>query len=164
MPDSNSPSRRQWLALVVFLAASFSAASIGGMATATSVNTWYPLLVKPAWNPPPWVFGPVWSLLYALMSVAAWRVWLKRALPGAQRVLGLFFVQLGLNALWSVLFFGLRRPDLAFGEVIVLWLALVAVQRGLHRLDRVAAWLWMPYVLWVAFAAVLNGTVAWLNR
>lgn len=164
MENSKASPRRPWLALVVFLGASFTAATIGGTATATSVQTWYPLLVKPAWNPPPWIFGPVWTVLYMLMSVAAWRVWLKRDLPGANRTLALFFGQLGLNALWSVLFFGLRRPGLAFFEVILLWAVLVAVQRGLHRLDRAAAWLWMPYVLWVTFAAALNGAVAWLNR
>lgn len=155
---------RAWLALGGFLLASFTAAGIGGSATAESVQTWYPLLTKPAWNPPAWVFGPAWTLLYILMSVAAWRIWQRRTLPGARRALGLFFGQLALNALWSVLFFGLQRPDLALAEILLLWLLLVVIQRAFWKIDRVAGWLWTPYLAWVTFATTLNAAIWCLNR
>jgi len=154
----------RWAALALILLASFAAAAIGGYATSTSVGTWYPLLAKPAWNPPAAVFGPVWTLLYAAMSVAAWRIWLRRDQPGARVALRLFFASLALNTLWSILFFGLRRPGWAFAEVMVFWVCLVAVQFRFRRLDAVAAGLWAPYLVWVSFASVLNGTVWWLNR
>lgn len=164
MSTSFSPRTVRWLALIGFLAASFTAATVGGTATASSVETWYPWVKKPGWNPPAWIFGPVWTLLFILMSVAAWRIWQRRQQPNANRALGLFFVSLGLNALWSVLFFGLQRPDLAFVEVIVLLILLVVILRRFCAIDRVTGWLWLPYVLWVSFATVLNGTIVWLNR
>lgn len=155
---------RSWMALVGFLVITFVAAAIGGAATGTSVGTWYPTLQKPAWNPPGWVFGPVWSLLYLLMAIAAWRVSQHREEPGRRHALAWYFGQLALNALWSCLFFGLRSPGLAFAEVLVLWAALVVTLGKFARIDRVAAALWVPYLAWVSFAAVLNGTVWWLNR
>ena len=157
-------SRAKFPALVGFLTASFAAAAIGGAATATSVTTWYRTLHKPAWNPPDWIFGPVWTLLYILMAVAAWRVWRREEASQAGRTLGLFVGQLGLNAIWSVLFFGLRRPGAAFEDVIMVWVSLVFLLVHFWRVDRVAAALWAPYVAWVSFATVLNGTVWWLNR
>ena len=155
---------RNWVALIGFIAAAFAAAAIGGAATASSVREWYPLLNKPSWNPPGWIFGPVWTVLYLMMSVAAWRIWRRRALPGARYALTLFFVQLALNALWSLLFFGLRRPDLALAEIVALWICLVLIQREFWRLDRTAGWLWLPYVCWVTFAAGLNTVIVALNR
>lgn len=154
----------RWLALVLFIIAAFATSAIGGLATASSVGTWYPTLNKPSWNPPAWIFGPVWSLLYIAMSVAAWRVWLVRATaPGAGWTLRLWFAQLLLNALWSVLFFGLRSPGAAVIEIVPLWYLLVALQIRLARTDRVAAFLWAPYLAWVSFAAFLNFTIWRLN-
>ncbi len=155
---------QRWLALLGFLAASFAAAAIGGAATAEHVRTWYPTLAKPSWTPPGWVFGPAWTLLYILMSVAAWRIWRRRELPGARAALRLHFVQLVLNALWSVLFFGLMRPGLALVEIVILWTLLVVILRAFLRLDRVAGLLWLPYVAWVTFATALNASIWWLNR
>ena len=154
----------RWLALGHFLLASLTAAAIGGFATAESVRTWYPTLAKPAWNPPAAIFGPVWTLLYTAMSIAAWRIWLRRDQPGARPVLRLFFVSLGLNALWSVLFFGLHRPGWALGEVLLLWVCLVTLLVRFRRLDEIAGWLWAPYVAWVSFATALNAAIVWLNR
>ncbi len=154
----------RWLALLLFLLVSFTAAAIGGYATADAVRTWYPTLVKPTWNPPSFLFAPVWTLLYIAMSVAAWRVWLRRELPGVRSALRLFFASLFLNALWSVLFFGLHRPGWALLEVLVFWGTLVALLGRFRRLDAVAGWLWVPYVAWVSFATVLNAAVWWLNR
>ena len=155
----------RWLALVLFLLAAFAAATIGGVATATSVQTWYPTLAKPPWNPPSWVFGPAWTLLYGLMSVAAWRVWVRRAELGAKAttVLRLHGLQLVLNALWSLLFFGLQRPDLALIEIVGLWTILAIIQLQLKTLDRLAAWLWGPYLGWVSFATTLNLAIWYLN-
>lgn len=155
---------QRWLVLLLFIGVTFAAAGIGGAATGTSVGTWYPSLVKPSWNPPAWVFGPVWSTLYVLMAVAAWRVWRHLEHPGRRRALAWYFGQLVLNALWSVLFFGLRRPDLAFAEVLVLLAVLVVVLIRFWRIDRVAGLLWLPYLAWVAFATALNGAIWWLNR
>ncbi len=153
----------RWIALGLFLLASFTASAIGGYATFESVRTWYPTLVKPSWNPPAAIFGPVWTLLYLLMSIAAWRVWLRREQTGARPALRLFFVSLALNALWSVLFFGLHRPGLALLEVVLFWGTLVLIQLRFARLDRVAGWLWAPYVAWVSFATVLNAAIWRLN-
>lgn len=153
----------RYISLVLFLVAAFAAAAIGGTATASSVSDWYLTLAKPPWNPPSWVFGPAWTLLYVLMSVAIWRTWLRRAETGARAktLCWLHGTQLILNALWSILFFGLRRPDLALLDIIVLLALLVVIQFRLARFDRPAAWLWAPYLAWVTFATALN-TAIWL--
>jgi tryptophan-rich sensory protein len=153
----------RWLALGLFIVAAFAAAAVGGVATGSSVTTWYLTINKPSWNPPGWVFGPVWSALYLMMAVAAWRVWLRRTEPGAPLTLRLWFVQLGLNLLWSVLFFGLRRPDLALLEIVLLWSVLAVLQFRLARFDRPAALLWVLYLAWVSFATFLNFTLWRLN-
>lgn len=152
------------LILIGFLLASFTAAAIGGLATADNVRTWYPEINKPTWNPPSWLFGPVWTVLYIFMSVAAWRVWRVKEKAGAKIALRLFFVQLVLNALWSLIFFGLHRPGWALIEIVILWSLLANLQGRFWRLDRVAGGLWAPYLAWVSFATILNGTIWWLNR
>lgn len=155
---------RLW-ALAGFIAVSFVAAGLGSAATARGVITWFPTVVKPSWNPPNWLFAPVWTTLYVLMSIAGWRAWRAATSPiEARKTLWLYGAQLVLNALWSVLFFGLHRPDLAFVEVLLLWALLVLLLVRFARTDRVAALLWSPYVAWVGFASVLNGTIWWLNR
>ena len=110
------------------------------------------------------VFAPVWTLLYTAMSVAAWRSWLRRDLPGVPCTLRLFLVSLVLNALWSVLFFGLHQPGWALAEVVLLWLTLVTLLVRFRRVDVIAGWLWTPYVAWVSFATALNAAIWWLNR
>ncbi|GAB5562909.1 MAG: tryptophan-rich sensory protein [Synoicihabitans sp.] len=153
----------RWIALILFLVAAFAAAAIGGIATASSVGEWYLTLDKPTWNPPSWVFGPAWTLLYILMSIAAWRVWLVRENAIARTLLKLHGAQLGLNALWSILFFGLRSPSLALVNILALLGVLIAMQINLLRCDRTAGYLWMPYLVWVTFATALNATIWWLN-
>ena len=151
-------------ALALFLLATFAAGAIGSTATFENVRVWYPTLAKPSWTPPGWLFGPVWSCLYVAMAVAAWRVW-RLAAPGAARsVVGLYGAQLVLNALWSILFFRLRSPGLALVEIVVLWALLVVLLVRFWRADRIAGWLWAPYVAWVSFASVLNGAIWQLNR
>jgi tryptophan-rich sensory protein len=156
-------SPRVW-ALIGFLVATFAAGAIGSAATFPNVQTWYPTLQRPAWTPPNFLFGPVWTTLYIAMAVAGWRAW-RSAAPAARRsVITLYGTQLTLNALWSVLFFGLKRPDLALVEIFVLWTVLMWAGLRFARLDRIAGWLWLPYVAWVTFAAALNGAIWYLNR
>lgn len=136
---------------------------LGSVFTASSVQTWYPTLVKPVWNPPNWVFGPVWTMLFAFMGIAAYLVWRKRTASGAVSALISYGVQLGLNLLWSVLFFGLRAPGYAAGEILVLLVSIVVTMVLFLRTDRRAGMLFLPYVAWVSFAAVLNWQVWLLN-
>lgn len=146
---------RQALGLAGWLAASFAAAAIGGYASATAAR-FYGALVQPPWAPPVWLFGPVWSVLFVLMAVAAWLVWRKHGFRGAQVALALFVVQLVANALWSWLFFAWQRGALALAEIVVLWLLIAATCLAFLPLHRTAAVLLLPYLLWVTFAAALT--------
>ena len=150
----------QWLMLAVFLVVTFGVTAIGGIATSGSMRSWYPMLVKPAWNPPGWVFGPVWTALYATMAVAAWLVWRQAGWGGA---LAPFGMQLALNAAWSPLFFGLRRIDLALADIVFLWAAIVATTVAFWKVTPVAGWSFVPYLLWVTFATALNFALWRLN-
>ncbi len=157
-------SRFQWLGLVVSIVVCFGVAALGSLATDPNIDGWYAALRKPSWNPPNWVFGPVWSMLYLLMAVAAWLVWRRRGFAGASLLpLVLFGVQLVLNGLWSVLFFGWHRPDLAFIEIVFLWSAILATMLAFRRVVPLAAALLVPYFLWVTFAAFLNFTIWSMN-
>lgn len=143
-----------WMVLC-FLAASLGALFMPG--------AWYAALQKPSWNPPGWVFGPVWSVLYTLMAIAAWLAWKQGGFAAQGKPLSVFLFQLALNAAWSPIFFGLQRPDLAFAVILLLWLAIVATGWTFRPVSRPAAWLLVPYLAWVSFATVLNGTLWWLN-
>ena len=144
--------------LVVWLALCFGAAAVGAR---FRPGPWYAALRKPAWNPPAWIFAPVWTALYALMAVAAWLVWRE---PGTAAVLALFVVQLALNAAWTWLFFGLRRPGLALVEIVVLWLAIAATAIAFLAVVPPAGLLLLPYLAWVAFATALNASLWKRNR
>jgi len=147
----------QVFGLIVFLLLCYVAAFIGAQFTTPAVQSeWYAQLYRPSWSPPNWVFGPVWTLLYTLMAIAAWLVWRKRGVRGVWLPLLLFFVQLALNVLWSVIFFGLRLPDIAAGEIVLLWLAILATIIAFWRVTPVAGWLMVPYLLWVTYASTLN--------
>ncbi|NOT58574.1 MAG: tryptophan-rich sensory protein [Deltaproteobacteria bacterium] len=161
MPHSSSTHLGpQVFALIAWLALCFAASST---AVFVSVDGWYAGLLKPSWNPPAWLFGPVWTLLYAMMAVAAWLVWREGGWREQARALRLFLLQWLLNALWTPLFFGLHRPGLAFAEIILLWLALVATLVSFWRVRKQAGVLLMPYLAWVSFAAALNFTIWRLN-
>lgn len=138
----------------------FAAPSIGVLCPP---GEWYATLEKPSWNPPGWIFGPVWSLLYTLMAVAAWLVWRRGGFAGQRQALGAFVAQLALNALWTPLFFGLNQPGAAFAEILLLWLAIAWTIERFWRVHRAAAYLLLPYLAWVGFAAVLNGTLWRMN-
>jgi tryptophan-rich sensory protein len=150
--------------LMAAVAVCLGTGALGAWLTADGVRDWYPGLNKPAWTPPDWVFGPVWTLLYLLMAVAAWLVWLRADARAARPALGLFLGQLVLNAGWSGLFFALHSPGLAFAEILVLWPAIAATLVSFARVSRLAAGLLVPYLLWVTYAAALNGAIWVMNR
>ena len=145
-----------WVAVTALAAALGTAASIEAPA-------FYAQLQRPTWAPPAGWFGPVWTTLFVLMAIAAWRVWRVGGFAPARRALTLYLAQLGLNALWSWLFFGWHRGALAMVDIVVLWLLIVATMRAFAGHDRVAAWLLAPYLAWVSFAAALNFAVWRMN-
>lgn len=151
------------LALAGFVAVCLTAGWIGSMFTMSSVDTWYQTLRKPAWTPPDGVFGPVWTALYVAMAVAAWRVWCKNGFGGAPLAMTAFGLQLVLNVLWSVLFFGMRMPGTAAVEIVLLWAAIFATMKLFNGLDRTAGRLLAPYLAWVTYASSINFGVWWLN-
>lgn len=161
--DNSAWSRRNIVGLCSFIAVCAAVSILGGLATANSVTDWYLTLNRPSFNPPGWVFGPVWTVLYLFIAVAGWRVW--RGPPGEarRRALTLYGVQLALNLAWSFLFFGLQRPDLGLLDILALLAAISWTTVLFWRLDRLSGLLFMPYVLWVAFASVLNASIWWLN-
>ena len=149
------------LVFVGFVGACFLAAMTGAM---FRPGDWYEQLRKPAWGPPNWVFPPAWAVLYLTIAVSGWLVWRTSGFAGAVRPLAIYLVQLVLNAAWSPIFFGLRRPDLAFIEIIMLWLSIVVTIAAFHPVNAAAAWLLLPYLAWVTFAAALNFAVWRMNR
>ena len=156
------PASRQALGLLGWLALCFATAAIGAVASVNAA-AFYAGLVRPAWAPPGWLFGPVWSGLYAMMAVSAWLVWRARGLGGARTALILFIAQLAANALWSWLFFAWRRGDLASVEVLLLWGLILATIVAFRRVNALAAYLLYPYLAWVTFAAALTVAVTRLN-
>lgn len=151
------------LGLLGWIALCFAAAWIGSWFTTMSLRDWYPALAKPTLTPPGWVFAPVWSALYLTMAVAAWMIWLRRYRPGARRALGLFIFQLALNVGWSGLFFGLKSPIAGLLDIAVLWCAILTTIVVFSKTSRAAAWLLVPYLLWVSFAGYLNAGIWLLN-
>lgn len=151
--------------LVISLAIVLAAAVIGGLATAGAVQEWYPTLAKPSFNPPAWIFGPVWTILYLMMGVALFLVWRKGASgnPEVRTALFIFGLQLFLNVLWSILFFGLQSPLAGFIDIVLLWVAILVTVILFRRISGTAALLLIPYLLWVSFALALNFSIWRLN-
>jgi benzodiazapine receptor len=146
------------LGLGGWLVLCFGAAAVGARFTP---GAWYAGLRKPRWTPPDRLFAPVWTVLYAMMAVAAWLVWRE---TGLSREIALFAVQLALNALWSWLFFGLHRPGAALADIGALWLAILLTHLAFEHVRPLAGWLLIPYLAWVSFAAALNAALWRLNR
>jgi tryptophan-rich sensory protein len=144
------------LVLALFIALCLGVSAAGAWFTSGSVATWYPALRKPVWSPPAWVFGPVWTVLYVMMATAAWLVWRKAGVSGAPGALGIFALQLALNAAWSPLFFGLRSPGAGLTDIVALWIAIGATLFAFWRIVPLAGVLLVPYWLWVSFATALN--------
>jgi len=165
----NSPPKTlEWARLVGWLALPLAVGGLSGWMTAGGVKGWYQTLVAPSFAPPDWLFGPVWTGLYLMMGLAAYLAGRAARASGAatagRLAAWLFVVQLALNGIWSLLFFGLQNPGLALAEILLLWLAIGATVRQFRRLSVPAAALLLPYWAWVSFATVLNGAFWWLNR
>lgn len=158
-----TPIRNPWIALAGFVGVCFLAAAIGGFFTNLSVQSWYPTLRKPSWTPPSWLFGPVWTTLYVMMGVAAWLVWREKGFSGAAWPLRLFFIQLALNAAWSVIFFGMRSLGWAVVEIALLWGFILLTALSFWLVRPAAGLLMVPYFVWVSYAAVLNYSIWKLN-
>jgi len=156
-------SRHEWLGLTGFLGLCFAVALVGSESTTPVLNDWYARLRKPSWTPPNWIFGPVWSILYTCMAVAAWLVWRKHQSVVIVVPLALFMVQLALNLGWSVMFFGMQNPGAACVEIVFLWGAIVATLLAFWRVTAIAGWLLVPYLGWVTFAVALNFAIWQLN-
>lgn len=153
-----------WLMLIVFLFVCLAAGSVSSYLTERGVREWYPSLRKPPGTPPGWVYGPIWTMLYILMAVAAWLVWRDYGWAGGRPALLIFFAQLGLNVAWSGMFFGARMPGMAFAEIVLLWLAILFNIVIFRWLTPVAAMLLVPYLAWVTYAGYLNFGLWRLNR
>ncbi len=150
--------------LITAVAVSELAGIVGSVFTVSSIPTWYAGLVRPDFAPPNWLFGPVWTTLFAFMGIAAFLVWKKGLQHRDVKIaLGIFVVQLAFNTLWSIMFFGLRSPGVALIEIVLLWLAILATIITFAKISKTAAWLLMPYILWVSFAGYLNYSIWMLN-
>ena len=150
--------------LAAAILVSLSAGAIGSVFTFSAISSWYSFLSKPSFAPPNWVFGPVWTALYVLMGIAAYLVWVKGwEKKEVQVALKVFMVQLGLNALWSILFFGTQNLGAAFFELIALWIAIAWTIKKFYAISKNAAYLLVPYILWVSFAGALNYFIWILN-
>jgi translocator protein len=169
--------RRDWISLALALLIPQLAGGLGAVATASSVPTWYRTIRKPSWNPPSWVFGPVWTMLYLLMGFASWLVWRRSREerrtdsplappedPEEREALVLYGAQLAFNSLWSVIFFGLRSIGGALAEIVLLWGLILATVLRFYRLRPAAGLLLLPYLAWSSFATVLNAAIWRLNR
>jgi tryptophan-rich sensory protein len=154
------PALHDVFGLLAFVVLCFGAAALGGTMVEPSIPGWYAALRKPRFTPPNWVFGPVWTLLYALMAVAGWGAWRRERSRAAAL---LFLLQLALNVAWTWLFFGLRRPDLGLVGITLLWLAIVATMIAFWRVSRKACLLLAPYLAWVSFASALNFAIWRMN-
>jgi tryptophan-rich sensory protein len=162
-PGAADVSLRSIVGVIVWLAVCFSAGVVGSRFTGPAVASWYAGIAKPSWTPPNSVFGPVWSALYLMMGLAAWLVWRKAGFSGAPGAMLLFGLQLVVNAAWSWIFFGLRRFDLGFLEIVVLWALILVTVIAFWRHDTRAALLLLPYLAWVSYAGALNFAIWRLN-
>ena len=153
----------RWLGLIAFILVCLGTAALGAWATTPEIDGWYQTLAKPSWNPPSYVFGPVWTTLYVMMAIAAWMVWKPAGYRGAPGALALFAAQLLLNLAWSWIFFAWHQPGWAFVDIVLLWAVLLATTVAFFRQSQIAGWLLVPYLAWVSFASVLNFTIWRLN-
>ncbi|QYJ68655.1 TspO/MBR family protein [Flavobacterium litorale] len=153
------------LKIVIMVVTCLAVGYLSGEVTRESVTTWYTTIEKPFFNPPNWLFAPVWGMLYVFMGVAAGLVWARIDYQKelVKKGLTFFAIQLGLNALWSYLFFGLHNPLLALIELVLLWLMIYETYYLFKKVNKIAGYLFIPYLAWVTFAGVLNAAIWWLN-
>lgn len=154
---------KKLLLLILSLALPLAVGFLGSLATTPAIPTWYVTLNKPFFNPPNWLFAPVWTLLYFLMGISLFLILTAKTQKPKTPALSIFFIQLALNSLWSILFFGFKNPTLAFLEIITLWFAISLTINKFLKLSRPAALLLLPYLLWVSFASLLNFAIILLN-
>jgi translocator protein len=153
--------RNQWLVLAGLILLCLAVGGLGGFSTAGAIDGWYRTIAKPSWTPPDWVFGPVWTVLYIMMAVAAWLVWKTR--DRITPAMALFYSQLALNLAWSLLFFGAQSPGLALIEIVFLWAGVLLTMMAFFGRSATAGWLFVPYLAWVSFAGILNAAIWFMN-
>lgn len=153
----------KWLSLIVSIGVSLLAGIIGSFFTFDAIPTWYAFLNKPFFSPPNWIFGPVWTTLYILMGISLYIIWQSKKSTKRTQALILFGVQIVLNAVWSILFFGLQSPLVAFIEIIILLFAILLTAKYMYSISKVAGYLFIPYICWVTFASILNFAIYLLN-
>jgi tryptophan-rich sensory protein len=153
--------KENWQKLVVALAIPQIIGGAGAFFTAPQIQGWYSQLNKPFYSPPNWIFGPVWTLLFIMMGLAQFLIWKKKKLNDP--IFNIYWIQLGLNYAWSVIFFGQQSPGWALVEIVFLWIAIRLTIRNFYKVNKVAGKLLYPYLAWVSFATILNLGVWWLN-
>jgi len=156
--------KKLWISLILFVLLTFLIQVIGGFWTRESITTWYPTLVKPSWNPPSFVFGPVWTVLYIMIAISGWLIYQAYDSHKRNVTLILYGIQLSLNFIWSFLFFSLRSPVLAMIDIILLCFALGLTIIKAWSVRPLAALLLIPYLMWVMYATTLNIAIWWLNK
>jgi tryptophan-rich sensory protein len=150
--------------LIISLALPQLAGIVGSLFTTSAIPTWYATLQRPSFSPPNWLFGPAWITLYVLMGVSVYLIWQKvEKTKKARGAMWLFWIHLFFNAIWSIIFFGLQNPGLAFINIIIIWLLIVALMIKFWNINRWATYLLIPYLLWVSFASALNYFIWYLN-
>jgi translocator protein len=152
-----------WPRLIASILIAQLAGGLGAIATTPNIPTWYATLNKPFFNPPSWLFGPVWTLLFLLMGIAFYLIWTKKKSPWHPS-LRWYWIQLVLNTLWSFLFFGAQNPGLALVEIFFLWFAIYQTIKSFSPINRTASLLLYPYLAWVSFATLLNAAIFYLNH
>lgn len=155
--------KNNWLALIIAIIIPLAIGGTAALFTVPNIQGWYQELIKPSFNPPNWIFAPVWNTLYILMGIASYLVWRERKLKNVTPALSLYFIQLVLNFFWSLIFFELHQPGYAFVEVLILWLFIFSTIISFSRINKAAAWLLVPYISWVSFASLLNYEIWRLN-
>ena len=151
------------LSLAICIALPLIIGSISGLATSGNITTWYAALNKPVFNPPNWIFGPVWTGLYLLMGISLFLVWRSPSGDARNYAIAIFCIQIVLNFAWSFIFFQFRQTGWAFFEIILIWLSIIAMIVIFYRISKTAALIQVPYLLWVSFATILNGSIWRLN-
>ena len=151
------------LKLLISILAPLVVGAVAGFYTVSETGTWYSYLNKPFFNPPNWLFGPVWTILYILMGISCFLIWSKPSTAQRSRALTIYAIQLFLNFWWSIIFFALHKPAFALIEIAFMWIAIFLTIRAFLPISKVAAWLLIPYLMWVSFASILNAAIVWLN-
>ena len=152
------------ISTIFFIFICLATGFLGSSATLPEISGWYQTILKPSWNPPAFIFAPVWTLLYGMMGLAAARIWQKRRQKSVFQPLALFMLQLFLNGAWSFIFFRFHLLGFALIEILMLWTAILLTLKAFREIDRTAAGLLVPYLLWVSFASCLNANIWWINR